>query len=238
MAPIVEVWGDVFSMPTALAHAVSSDFHMSAGIADGFKEYFGCVDHLKEQRRGVGEVAYLLHNSTYVFYLITKQHYYDKYISLDVVFNCLLHLRDLCTHLGVGEVSMPRIGCGLDSLSWNSVYPHIVSAFSGCSVQVNVLTTPPHFRGMAVLGDSQGLRFLLHKAVLPHGMKRWPYPRSAGLSFSGFHVSQFIEELKKVPDNGLGNVLVFIGTNDLISLCKATTGKKVSNSLTILSTFP
>lgn len=227
MAPVMEVWGDVFAMPTALAHAVSSDFHMSAGVADGFREYFGCVQYLKDQRRGVGEVAYLQHNSTYIFYLITKQNYYDKYISLDSVSNCLSNLRELCVSLGVREVSMPRIGCGLDLLSWSNVYPRIVNSFRGCSVRVTVVTPPPHFRGMAVLGDSQALRFLLSKGVLPDCTQRHPYPRSAGLSFSGFSVHEFIQELLKVPDNGLGNVLVFIGTNDLIRLCKATSGKKV-----------
>ncbi|KAK3923595.1 ADP-ribose glycohydrolase OARD1 [Frankliniella fusca] len=159
-ARIVELWGDVFAMPTALAHAVSADLHMGAGIAVGFKEYFGKVDELKQQDKKFRDVAYIKHNSTYIFYLITKERYSDKNISPDDVLSCLVHLSALCVSLGVEEISMPRLGCGLDLLKYYDVLPLIHAAFFDSSVRVNIITPPPTFNGMAVLGDSQGVRLL------------------------------------------------------------------------------
>lgn len=225
MAPVVQVWGDVFAMPTALAHCVGSDFRMSSGVAVGFKEYFHGVNHLLQQGKGVGQVAHLKHNSTHIFYLITKKKSTDKFSCINSLLSCLFNLRDLCLSLGVEELSMPRIGCGLDNLSWSAVFPRILAAFNDCRVRVNIVTPPPHYRGMALLGDSQGLRFMLSRGTLPKGMQRFPYPRSAGLCTSGDNLERLLANLDTIPDNGLGDVLVFIGTNDVLHLCGMEGGK-------------
>lgn len=230
MAPVVQIWGDVFAMPTSLAHAVGSDFKMGAGVAVGFKEYFGRVSELFQQGKGVGEVAYIKHNSSYIFHLITKQKSTDKYACLNAVFSCLVQLKALCLSLQVDEVSMPRIGCGLDKLQWCHVLPRVLAVFHDSRIRVNVVTPPPHFRGMAVIGDSQGLRFLLSRGSLPLGFQRFPFPRSAGLCISGLTVERLLNELEAVPDNGLGDALVFIGTNNVNHLCSKQSGK-VSSEL-------
>ncbi|XP_052122361.1 ADP-ribose glycohydrolase OARD1-like [Frankliniella occidentalis] len=219
MAPVVEVWGDLFAMPTASAHAVSVDLLMGPGVAVGFKE-----DNKPLQGKRVGEVAYLKHNTSYIFYLITKERYSDKRISLDTVLSCLVNLKMLCISLGVREVSMPRVCCGTDLLKYEDVLPLIRTAFCDCIVKVNIVTPPPTFNGMSVLGDSQGLRLLLNRGKLPAGFKTKPFPRSAGFSVSGLTVNGLLKALDKVPNNSLGDALVFIGTNDLLTLAARESG--------------
>ncbi|KAJ1521745.1 hypothetical protein ONE63_003381 [Megalurothrips usitatus] len=221
MAPVVELWGDLLAMPGALAHAVSSDFHMSAGIAVDFKKCFGRVDELLAQGKGVGEVAYLKHKSTYVFYLITKKHYSNKCISLNNVFSCLVHLNHLCTSLGVREVSMPRIGCGLDLLKYSDILPRVCAAFQDSYVQVNILTPPPSIQGLSVLGDGQGVRYLISRGKLANGMGIELHLKTVGLSRSGQTISQLLDVLNGMPNNSLGDVLVLIGTNDFMKLCSS-----------------
>ncbi len=74
---LVEVKGDLFGAKCSLAHCVSSDFHMSAGIARGFKNKFGGQEVLRAGGWLVGDAAHLrLSSGRYVFYLVTKCRYY------------------------------------------------------------------------------------------------------------------------------------------------------------------
>lgn len=219
MAPIVEVWGDVFTHQTALAHAVSADLHMGAGVAVDFKLYFGRVQELLDQGRGVGEVAYLQHNGLYIFYLITKECYWHKVISLNNILSCLYNLKALCISLGIQEVSMPRIGCGLDLLKYEDVLPRIVHVFQDVAVKVNIVTPPPQVRGMALAGDSQALRLLVAHGKLPSNYSK--SSRQVGLCGSGWKIYQLLDALNELQDNALDNVLVLIGTNDVLDMCKS-----------------
>lgn len=115
-----EIKGDLFTSKNSLAHCVSADFVMGRGIAVGFKTRFGRVQELLQQGKGIGEVAYLRDNDRYIFYLVTKDKYYQKptYLALD---SCLKNLSELCHELKICQIDMPLIGCGLDRLSWNRV---------------------------------------------------------------------------------------------------------------------
>ena len=71
----------------------------------------------------------------------------------------------LCISLGVTEVSLPRIGCGLDFLKFEDVLPRILAAFQDVAVKVNIVTPVPNIHGMAVAGDSQALRLLVARCL-------------------------------------------------------------------------
>ncbi|KAE8740152.1 hypothetical protein FOCC_FOCC014350 [Frankliniella occidentalis] len=78
MVVIVEIQGNLFEAKCSLAHCVSSDFKMSAGIAKTFKEKFGNQALLRNGLWRVGDTARLeIGNGIYVFYLVTKQRYFD-----------------------------------------------------------------------------------------------------------------------------------------------------------------
>lgn len=55
----MEIKGDLFSASASLAHCVSRDLKMGAGIAVQFRERFQRVDELRNQNKNVGEVAIL-----------------------------------------------------------------------------------------------------------------------------------------------------------------------------------
>ena len=119
--------GDLFSIlsnkaenETALAHCVSQDLCMGAGIAVIFKKKFGRVSELKSQNGKVCDIINLKVDNRHVFYLITKELYYHKptYQSLE---NCLLKLYLDCKSMNINKIAMPKIGCGLDLLAWPKV---------------------------------------------------------------------------------------------------------------------
>ena len=136
MSTITEVKGNLFNSPktSSLAHCVSVDLEMSKGIASGFKKLFGKVDELTEQKCNVGEVAILEENGRYIYYLVIKRKYYHKptYESLE---KTLVAMREHCIENNVSELSIPRIGCGLDRLKWSVVIEMIKNIFD---ININI----------------------------------------------------------------------------------------------------
>lgn len=98
MATITEVRGDLFDATTNIGHCVSADMTMGKGIALEFRRRFGRVDELQKQiedkagdkegdKEGdkgdaIGTCIYLFDNNThpsrYIFYLVTKNRYWEK----------------------------------------------------------------------------------------------------------------------------------------------------------------
>lgn len=134
---IPELQQCLFSSPPdfALAHCVSKDFVMGQGIALQFKQRFHGVEHLKQQNKTVGQVATLTYHGRHIYYLITKQKYYEKptYFSL---FKCLLELRYFLKMRQIKKLALPRIACGLDRLEWNIVKKMIYFLFKNSSVYI------------------------------------------------------------------------------------------------------
>ena len=118
---LTEIKGDLFttSIPQ-LAHCVSADFHMGAGIAVKFKQMYGRVDELLAQNVRTGGVAVLYEDSQTVYYLVTKSRYYHK-PSMTTLRSSLEQLRDLMLQNQQYQLAIPLIGCGLDRLKWHKV---------------------------------------------------------------------------------------------------------------------
>jgi O-acetyl-ADP-ribose deacetylase (regulator of RNase III) len=135
---ILEIKGDLFSSKDSLAHCVSTDLQMSKGIATLFKNKFSHVQELQAQNKKTGQVAYIKDLSDrYIFYLITKNKYFERptYISL---YESLVELRELCKQLKVSELSIPRIGCGLDRLEWTRVKKYLEGVFKDTDITITV----------------------------------------------------------------------------------------------------
>jgi O-acetyl-ADP-ribose deacetylase (regulator of RNase III) len=135
---ILEIKGDLFSSKDSLAHCVSTDLHMSKGIATLFKNKFGHVKDLQAQNKKPGQIAYTQDsNGRYIFYLITKNKYFERptYICL---YECLVELREHCKQLNITELSMPRIGCGLDKLEWTRVKKYLSVVFKDTNTTITV----------------------------------------------------------------------------------------------------
>lgn len=118
------------------AHCIAADCGMGAGIAVEFNKQF----HLKQTLLTYGEIlnnfpATILHNR--VFNLITKARSSGKptYVSINETIN---QMRELCEQNKVEYLAIPKIGCGLDKLSWPLVRTMIDSAFENTNIEILV----------------------------------------------------------------------------------------------------
>lgn len=153
----VEINDDLFrcSKEYALVHCVSADFHMGAGIAVHFKSLFKNIQFLKSQNKVSGEVAILLYENQHIYYLVTKAHSWNK----PTIKNFTNSLYDMKNHMllnNVKKIAMPRIGCGLDRLSWFTVRNIIQSVFSDTEIEINVYYLSPPL--MKVLNNLNSLK--------------------------------------------------------------------------------
>jgi len=136
--------GDLFnSTDEALAHCVSKDLAMGAGIAKQFKKRFGKVDFLMQQQCKVGEVAYMdswnkkAKTVQTLFYMVTKEKYYQK-PTIRTLGAALRRLRAIVSDMGIKTLSMPMISSGLDQMSWPLVLQEIETAFYGSEVKITI----------------------------------------------------------------------------------------------------
>ncbi len=141
---LTEKEGDLFDdTQSALAHCVSADLHMGAGIAVAFKTRFGQVDKLRAQQPAVGKCLVLSEESQRcLFYLVTKPRYFDK-PTYDTLRQALVDLREQCATHNVTALSIPRIGCGLDKLAWPRVKAMLATVFKRTLITITVYTLAP-----------------------------------------------------------------------------------------------
>lgn len=117
------------------AHCISSDCKMGAGIAVPMREKFDLS--------GLKDLSPIFRDSpTCIFYnkvynLITKEKHWHKptYESMRVALNNMrLHVEQN----GVKYIVMPKIGSGLDRLSWPKVREIIKETFENIDVEILV----------------------------------------------------------------------------------------------------
>lgn len=129
---------DIYS----LAHCISLDCEMGAGIALEFNNLFPDLkpylkQTVKKYLYDAPSVIDYQYNNIYIFNLITKQFYYNKptYKSME---NCLNILRSKCLIYGIKHLAIPRLGCGLDKLNWNKVRMMIMEKFKDEDIDIQV----------------------------------------------------------------------------------------------------
>ena len=147
------VKGDLFKAgeKVSLAHCISKDCKLGKGIAKLFREKFGRVSEIEKMNKKIGEVAPLKVGSRFVYNLVTKAKYSDKptYESLRL---SLEAMRAHAAENSIKEIAMPKIGCGLDGLSWNAVRTLLKNVFikeSGLKITVYSLDDPELDKGFA-----------------------------------------------------------------------------------------
>lgn len=140
---------DLFTMPKdyVLAHCISADFALGAGIAKKFDDLFDARQKLfnvfpkswtprwdKTQERFRGGVVVLFSDYTF-FNLITKRNYWDK-PTLKTIENSLIWMKERCEDMGVTKLAMPKIGCGLDKQKWSDVKLLIKKIFADTDIEI------------------------------------------------------------------------------------------------------
>ena len=138
---IRQIKGNMFDYITEkdyITHCISADFALGAGIAKIIDQKYDVRSKLinnpvykKSCSDGNGYVI----ATGQVFNLVTKAKYNDKptYASIN---NALIKLAELCKCRKIDTIHMPKIGCGLDKLNWNIVFPMICRIFSEYGINV------------------------------------------------------------------------------------------------------
>lgn len=134
-----EIKGDLFTSPKtySLAHCVSADLRMGAGIALAFRRRFARIEKLKEQRVKTGGVAILKDDARFIYYLVTKNKYYLK-PSYEDLFLSLNKMKKHIMRHKIDKLALPRIACGLDNLSWGKVKKHLHDIFHDVDIEIVV----------------------------------------------------------------------------------------------------
>lgn len=136
--PVQYIKGDLFDSQECVAHCVNRDFGMAGGVAYEFKKRYGGVETLRSQHRRVGEAAMLVRDGRIIYYLITKKNLGD-YPTYDAVEASLNYMYNHCKHNHVDRISIPKIGCGIDRLSWERVEEIVKRVFRDVMVTVYTL---------------------------------------------------------------------------------------------------
>ena len=153
---LTEVRGDLFSSPAShsLAHCVSRDFRLGKGVAKLFRDKFGRVEELRASGAAVGEVAVLAEGGRFLYNLVTKEVYSGK-PTYDTLRRSLERMREHAAGHQVASISMPRLGCGLDGLSWAAVRTLIKNVFQHTDLAITVysLDTAPTSKQQTSVAD-------------------------------------------------------------------------------------
>ncbi|KAM4698916.1 ADP-ribose glycohydrolase OARD1 isoform 2-T2 [Discoglossus pictus] len=133
------VRGNLFSCPLtdSMAHCISADCRMGAGIALEFRNKFGRVEELKSQNKKKGEVSILEDNGRYIYYLVTKERARHKPTENDLK-KSLEAMKQHALSVNVTSLSIPRIGCGLDRLQWERVSSILEEVFKDTNIKFTV----------------------------------------------------------------------------------------------------
>jgi hypothetical protein len=116
-----------------LAHCISADAEMGAGIAVEFAKKFPKIKMLKNYSILVGVCVKV----DRIFNLVTKSKYYGKPTYFSLIAS-LEECRDICIENNIKYLAMPKIGCGLDRLSWGKVREIVQEVFKNTDIEILV----------------------------------------------------------------------------------------------------
>lgn len=121
------------------AHCISRDYALGAGIAVEFDKRYDMRNRLlklaEEKPETLDEKCIEVEN---VFNLITKEKYWQKpsYKSLE---ESLLEMKEkLSKNKNIKKLVIPKIGCGLDRLSWDKVELMVQELFKDLDIEIVV----------------------------------------------------------------------------------------------------
>ena len=132
---IVEKNGDVFTAGEDfyLAHCISQDCKLGAGIAVQFNKRFELK--YKLSRITVANPDCVLVGR--IFNLVTKEKYWLK-PTYETLKQSLEKMKTICLEKGIKKVAMPKIGSGLDKLNWNKVEQQIADLFKDTDLEIHL----------------------------------------------------------------------------------------------------
>ena len=128
---------DLFTMPQGyyLAHCISADFALGAGIAKTFDSVynmrFKLFRNYPDYEHNGGD-SLLIDN---VFNLVTKNKHWHK-PTYDSLRQSLEMMKEHLDFIGANKLAMPRIASGLDRLDKDKVYEVICEVFEDMDIDI------------------------------------------------------------------------------------------------------
>ena len=131
-----EIKGDLFDRKLEhpseyYVHCISRDYACGAGIAKEFNKRYNLSLRLLDLPITSCMIIDV------VISLITKPKYWQK-PTYDSLRKALVDLKEICGENLVKTLVMPRIGCGLDKLSWKNVKEIIKEIFKDTDINIEV----------------------------------------------------------------------------------------------------
>ena len=121
-----------------LVHCISADKALGAGVAKELDKRFKVKSKLNDiiYWDGYGVPTFTVINENFwIVNLVTKWRYFDK-PTYETIEEALKESRPLVRSIKDAKIVMPRIGCGLDGLSWNKVKEIVEKEYLGLDVTV------------------------------------------------------------------------------------------------------
>lgn len=129
--------GDLLDAPRhfCLAHCVSQDLKLGAGVARTIQSAYSVREELSRQDHSVGAAVLTTRGGRAVYNLVTKNRFFDKpaYNALE---NCLRELKEQMLWNGHYYLAIPEIGCGRDGLHLPLVIQMIEGIFWNTNIQI------------------------------------------------------------------------------------------------------
>ena len=159
---ICEKTGDLFDYQDEyyLAHCIASDFGMMGGIAKQFVDRMNMREKLRGWYASQGVLPVMSSKANPQFPFVIRPELVGKSVLIDTTFNLitklstshqpsyedlsksLLDMRSQIQKLNIKKLAMPRIGCGIDGLSWTAVYALIVLVFKDLDIEITIVSLP------------------------------------------------------------------------------------------------
>ena len=129
----------MLNFPHPIAHCISADFKLGAGLAKQIKKTFSSFFWTKKEYKLQVLHAQYLGLDKFVFHLIVKPSYFHKstYRSLR---KTLLALRDELNFYRINKLGIPHLSCGLDKHDWTEVQKIIHETFRDSKFELTVFT--------------------------------------------------------------------------------------------------
>lgn len=137
---VLEIPGNIFDekLNASLVVCVSADFKMTQGIALAVRRKFGNITRLRNLNKSVTEIASLDTENISIFYLITREHYWQK-PTYQNVFQSLINLKKACMERQITYLACPRLECGPQGLKWETIRSMLCYIFRNSSITIKVM---------------------------------------------------------------------------------------------------
>lgn len=116
---------------------ISEDLEFSDKIQKDIKSKFNHTSKLAPQNLKTHDVALIRENNIVTFYLIKKEHYWEK-TTCETLFDLLCKLKQKLISENLNMINLPRLGSGFDKLKWTKIRFMLRYIFRDSNININI----------------------------------------------------------------------------------------------------